>query len=207
MSLLCHLKDNMLSHLTGNVTIISEQLLVLDMGSLGVSIQVPNTINFHKGEKVTLHTYLHWNQEQGPSLFGFSSPAERTIFSLIIECSGIGPKIGLAVLAKLGIDQCIWAIKNEDVKLFSTVPGIGTKKAEQMLVFLKHKTTKLDDLNHLSISSITPYLADLTQALQALHYSKLEINQAINLLKTTADETTIVSFSDALKKTLSYLTK
>ena len=62
-----------------------------------------------------LHTYLHWNQEQGPSIFGFASDIEREVFLLIISCSGIGPKIGLAVLAQIGSQSFIRAVQQEDI--------------------------------------------------------------------------------------------
>ena len=90
-----------------------------------------------------MQTYMHWNQDNGPTLYGFNSILEKTVFLLIISCSGIGPKIGLAVLHHLEPATFVQAIIEENIKVLSSISGIGAKKAEQICVALKHKVAKL----------------------------------------------------------------
>ena len=67
----------MIHSISGTVKEVKEQALVVDIGSLGLFLSVPTGIKFHQGQKVCLATYMHWNQEQGPSLFGFEHELER----------------------------------------------------------------------------------------------------------------------------------
>src|SRR5579862_3751313 len=97
----------MIHMITGVVKAQYDQAIMVDIGALGFLVQVPQNAGFQVGSTVCLHTYLHWNQEQGPSMFGFPSDVERETFLLIISCTGIGPKIGLAVLAQLGYQAFI----------------------------------------------------------------------------------------------------
>ena len=76
----------MISTITGLIKASYDQSLLIDIGSFGFLIQVPQGSGFQIGNSITLHTYLHWNQEQGPSLFGFASDIEREVFLLIISC-------------------------------------------------------------------------------------------------------------------------
>ncbi len=133
----------MLTYITGTVKDIKEKSLVLEVGNFGLSLQVPQAQKIAKDTQATLHTYLHWNQENGPSLFGFQTLLERQVFLLIIECPKIGPSIALSVLSQLTAGQFLECITSQDDKQLSKVNGIGAKKAEQLIVQLKHKVQKL----------------------------------------------------------------
>src|SRR5580765_5911453 len=123
---------HMIDHVTGIITAVGDKVLTIDMGSLGLCVAVANSAIFEVGKIQKLHLYLHWNQEQGPTLYGFSHDHERAVFLLVTSCSGIGPKIGLSVLASIGPAQCVQAIQQENPKMLAQVPGIGLKKAEQI---------------------------------------------------------------------------
>ncbi len=92
----------MVDYFVGVVKEAQDQTIILDVGMIGISLQVPNVQGFEIGVSSKVYSYLHWNAENGPSLFGFAKPLDRSIFQVIISCSGIGPKIGLAILADLG---------------------------------------------------------------------------------------------------------
>ena len=87
----------MIDYLTGSVKEVKEQSITIDIGKVGIAVQVSSGSLFHIGKKVTMHIHIHWNQEQGPTVFGFSSVLDKQVFLLIISCTGIGPKIALSI--------------------------------------------------------------------------------------------------------------
>ena len=198
----------MVDYFVGMVKEAQDQEIVLDVGMIGVSLQVPNAQFFIKGSSVTVHSYLHWNAENGPSLFGFAAPLDRSIFKIIISCSGIGPKIGLAILADLGAQGFLHAISVGDDQMLSKVNGIGKKKAEQIIVQLKHKVASLLESGTIDVSDIkeSSHFHDVGLALQSLNYSRPEITRVMDYLKknTKVDK---VTFDVLLRQALSYLSK
>src|SRR5947208_8387380 len=127
----------MVHTIKGMVTGVAVQQIVLDCGALALTLQVPDEKVFALNSQLIVYSHLHWNQEQGPTLFGFSHEIDRTVFLLIISCSGLGPKIALAILAHMGVQPFLTAITSGDEQALSRVSGIGAKKAEQMIVQLK----------------------------------------------------------------------
>ena len=196
----------MIAYLSGTVVALQENNLSVFVNGFGWSISVLENSSFVIGQTVTLYTHVQWQQDQAPSLFGFATEVEKSIFCLLIECSGIGPKMALAALSKLGVAQIVYAVQSEDARILSSVSGIGAKKAEQMLLFLKHKIEKISTIVSLDQSSIGLPLHDVTQALQALNYSKTEISYAMNKLKNESYEH-VPTFDQLLRKALSHLTK
>ena len=196
----------MFATLSGTVKTSGDQIIVVEQSGIGFEIFVANTTLWSKDQQIFLHTYLHWNQENGPTLYGFQTLAEKTIFLLIINCSGIGPKIGLAVLNHLEPATFLQAIIEENIKVLSSISGIGTKKAEQICVTLKHKVAKLlqEQPNLTATSTSLSAWKDLTDTLTSLGYSPAEIKSAMNFLKENNIDTT-APFSTVLRKTLAFL--
>ena len=198
----------MVDYFVGTVKESQDQQIVLDLGMIGIALHVPNAQYFVKGAAVTVYSYLHWNTENGPSLFGFAIPLDRTIFQVIISCSGIGPKIALAILADLGAQSFLHAISVGDDQMLSKVNGIGKKKAEQIIVQLKHKVASLLESGTVEVSDIqeSSHFYDVGLALQSLNYSRPEIGRAMDYLKknTKIDK---VTFDVLLRQALSYLSK
>jgi Holliday junction DNA helicase RuvA len=198
----------MIDHIIGNITIIKEQEVTIDaFGTMGFAIQVPLAQQFELNKQVKLHIHFHWSAENGPSLFGFANELDRSVFRIIIGCSGIGPKIGLAIVADLGAQSFLHAITTEDVGMLSKVSGIGKKKAEQIIVHLKHKVAGLVSTGTVTAGSVElTHLYDISQALESLNYSRVEIGRVMDYLKknTKLDES---SFDYLLRQALSYLSK
>jgi len=195
----------MIYSIAGIIKEIKDQLIVVEMHGIGLSIFVPSALSFQQGQQVSLVTYLHWHQEQGPSLFGFASETEKNIFELLINCSGVGPKLALAIIGNLGIQGLLEIVQSENTKVFSKVPGIGAKKAEQIIVQLKHKTNSLmKDMPTTSPSANA--LHEVRQALESLNYSRGEITTAIHFLNKN-NENTQLPFDKLLRQALSYLSK
>jgi len=197
----------MIDYLTGSVKEIKKQSITIDIGSIGIAVQVSSGSFFHLGKKVTIHIHIHWNQEQGPTLFGFLSELDKQVFLLIISCTGIGPKIGLAILHELNAKEFLKAVQTGSDNILSSVSGIGIKKAEQIIVHLKHKVAKLiasgvklDDAQYLT------QWYEVSQALESLSYSRTEVSRTMNYLKKSYGQSTI-SFDQLLRQALSFLAK
>ena len=90
------------------------------------------------GGDVTVHTYLYVREDE-LSLFGFESPAEKRAFELLITVNGVGPKVALAALSTLSPDDLAAAVSSDDAATISSVPGIGAKTAQRIILDLKDK--------------------------------------------------------------------
>ena len=198
----------MIDYFVGTVKEAQEQEIILDLGMIGLTLHVPSSHHFLKGSIVTLYSYLHWNAENGPSLFGFAQILDRSIFRLIISCSGIGPKIALAILADLGAQGFLHAISSGDDQMLSRVNGIGKKKAEQIIVQLKHKVAALLEAGTVDMGELqeSSHFHDVNLALQSLNYSRSEISRAMDYLKKNA-KAAKGTFDVLLRQALSYLSK
>lgn len=199
----------MFAHLSGTIKSLSTQLLVVDVNSIGFSVQVARETSFTLEQKVHLHTHMHWNQEQGPSLFGFATEAERTVFLLLISCSGVGPKLALAVLADLGVAPFLEAVQAGNESALSSVSGIGEKKAEQIIVHLKHKVAKLMSSGVVATfegAKVDERWHEISQVLQTLNYSRPEISAAMNYVRETCAGKQ-EPFDQMMRHALSFLSK
>lgn len=198
----------MISKISGVITSVDQNQVEVCLQIIGLSFTlfVPNSASFLVGSEVVFFSYLHWNQEQGPALFGFESAAQRSVFITLIGCSGIGPKMGLAILEQLGLEGFISAIQQQDVKQLSTVSGIGTKKAEQIIVQLKHKIDKLVEQKEFVGLGGFEHIAQVRSVLLSLSYSNLEVVQALDYVKKAPVEKT-ANFDMVLRQALSFLSK
>ncbi len=202
----------MFAFIKGRVTLVSGPVVTVEdkTGCVGYAVQVPQPHLFSQGSDVLVYTYMHWNQENGPSLFGFLSELEKTVFLLIISCSGVGPKIALALLSELTPVQFLQAVQEGNTKALSAVTGIGAKKAEQIILSLKDKVIKLiQNQPALGAEGENAALAEwnkISQVLQSLNYTKGEIEAALRYVSSECAGKHI-SFEELLRKSLSFLSK
>lgn len=199
----------MFSYLQGKIKNISDNIITLDVQGVGFAFQVPSPEFFQGKQEVSIPVHMHWNSDNGPSLYGFASELEKTVFLLITSCSGLGPKIGLAVLHQLSPGVFLQAIQEGDDKALSAVSGIGAKKAEQIIVQLRHKVTKLVEsgvvLEEGAQSSLEQW-SNLTQVLQSLNYSRQEIEATLAYLRKECGGTA-APFDALMRQALSFLAK
>lgn len=196
----------MIATICGTVTAIDEQKITIIQAGIGFELFVASPLSFTLDQQVTIKTYLHWNQENGPTLYGFANNVEKTVFLLIISCSGIGPKIGLTILHHLDASTFLQAIVEENIKSLSSINGIGEKKAEQMCVALKHKVAKLlkDQPTLTQSSGSLSAWKDLSDVLTSLGYSPAEIKSATSYLREQNIQTN-APFSSLLRTILAFL--
>jgi len=196
----------MIEQLTGAIESLIPPMMVIRLGPISINLAVPRAYGVTIGSTITLYTTLVWNQETGPQLFGFLAPIDRTVFNLATECSGIGPKRALALIEQLGPEAIVTALYEGNIKLLSSVSGIGTKKAEYMIVHLKQKAQKLITQGLINSSSAISCLHDIDGALQSLNYSRAEIQRALDHIKQGASADILPTFDILLRRALAYLT-
>ncbi|MES2304466.1 MAG: Holliday junction branch migration protein RuvA [Gemmatimonadota bacterium] len=156
-------------------------IVIATPGGIGYQVEVPLGV-FERlpavGQRLQLHTELVV-REDAWALFGFDTPLERTVFRRLLGASGVGARIALAMLSALGPDRTVRAIREKDLAVLSSVPGIGKKKAERLVLELGDR---LDDLP-VTISAgaavaATPS-ADAVRALGALGYPAAAAEAAV----------------------------
>ncbi|ULQ46479.1 Holliday junction branch migration protein RuvA [Flagellatimonas centrodinii] len=131
----------MIGRLTGTLLHKAPPQLLLDVGGVGYEVEAPMS-TFYKlpaaGDTITLHTHLTV-REDAHLLFGFGSLAERSLFRDLIKVSAIGPKLALAILSGIAVDEFWQAVRAADTTRFSKLPGIGKKTAERLVVEMRDK--------------------------------------------------------------------
>ncbi|MDO5676581.1 MAG: Holliday junction branch migration protein RuvA [Propionibacteriaceae bacterium] len=134
----------MIAQLTGTVLSAGATECVLDVGGVGYLVNITPTTAaaLRPGEVTTLHTSLVV-REDSMTLFGFSEPGEREAFVLSQIASGVGPKLAMAIVSVLTPAELRRAVQTEDVRRLTTVPGIGTKGAQKIIIELRDKVVAL----------------------------------------------------------------
>ena len=126
----------MIGRLSGKLLHKEPPTLLVDVNGVGYELEAPMTTFYDlpaTGETVTLHTHLVV-REDAHLLYGFSSEAQRRLFRSLLKVSGVGPRVGLAILSGLTTQEFIQCIVGEDVARITRVPGIGRKTAERLIV-------------------------------------------------------------------------
>ncbi len=130
----------MIARLTGKPAAWDAEGLVLDVGGVGYRLHAtPSAIRKAQGaSQVTIETHLHV-REDALQLYGFAEPGERELFEELLAVSGVGPKVALAIVSGYTPSELRRAIVREDSALFQTLPGIGKKTAQRVVLELKEK--------------------------------------------------------------------
>jgi Holliday junction DNA helicase RuvA len=129
----------MISRLKGTIVSRTPTELVVDVGGVGYQVSVPLSTSEAFGKargEVTVLTYLHV-REDALLLYGFATESEREMFRLLISVSGIGPKLAQGILSGIRVDELREAIASGNHPLLGSVPGVGKKTAERLVVELR----------------------------------------------------------------------
>lgn len=197
----------MISFIRGTIKELDENVMVVDVGGVGFGLQVPTGCAASVGAQITIHTYFYWHQENGPQLFGFDSKEQRQLFLTIISCSGLGPKIGLAVVGSMTPALFARSVTVGDVKALSSIDGIGPKKAETMIMQLRDKIAKLVAAGMFKEESgASQHFQKLSAVLDSLKYERREIARALEHI-SRMDNLDQYAFDDLVRSALVYLSK
>jgi Holliday junction DNA helicase RuvA len=168
----------MISLITGTVKSASVSSIVVEVGGVGVLLQVPIRVaaKIQNGEKVSFHTYLVV-REDALTLYGFSEVLDRDFFELLLSVTGIGPKVAQSILANSDSSTIANAVVSSDLKALESVPGLGKKGAQRLVLELKDKAAAfVGGKVGLNLSTSN----QVENALQGLGYSSKEAASMLN---------------------------
>lgn len=193
----------MYEYLTGLVTSVTPQYVVLEVGGVGYQLFVANPYRFQEDSAKQVRIYVYQAvRDDAITLFGFVDRAEKQLFLQLINVSGIGPKSALAILANPDHQGLIDAIANDNVGYLTKFPGIGKKTASQIVLDLKDKVAGMTSTTLLTpdtpVETDNPALQDALAALTALGYKEREIKRIKKQLLKTDAATTQEYLSQAL---------
>ena len=135
----------MLSFIKGTIAEIGADYVVLENHGIGYLIYTPASVLDglpSRGESVQMHTYMYVREDQ-LALYGFLTRDDLQIFKLLIGVSGVGPKVGLAILSQLTPEDVALAAAAGDAKRFTKASGVGQKLAQRIVLELKDKVKDL----------------------------------------------------------------
>ena len=191
----------MIGRIQGVLTEKSPPTVVVVAHGVGYEIDVPMSTFYHlprTGEEVTLLTHLVV-REDAHLLFGFLTAAERGAFRQLRKVSGVGPKVALAVLSGLSVDDLALAVAGQDAARLTKVPGIGKKTADRLVLELRDKLAPAHGAAR--SAEAPPARSEVVNALLALGYNDREAQAAVKQLPAE------LALADAIRQALKHLAK
>lgn len=165
----------MIGRLTGKPD-ASGPLLMMDVHGVGYELQVGlNTLSGVSGKDVATVEVATIVRQDSLQLFGFRTTEEKQLFTLLLGVSGVGPRTALAIVDR-GVGAVVGAVQQADVHFFTSIPRLGKKNAQKIIIELKSKLGTGTDLN---LGGDTLLQSEAGQALQALGYDEQSIVQAL----------------------------
>ena len=186
----------MYGYITGKITEIGNNYVIIDNNGIGYIIYVPNPYSYGLNKDYTIYTYTHIREEE-QSLYGFKDKEEKELFLKLISVKGLGPKMALPILATGSIEGIVDAIERENILYLKKFPKIGDKVAKQIILDLKGKITNTST----SLSNIEDTTDELTEVLLGLGYKQVDIKKIIP--KVNKD----LSLESQIKESLKLLLK
>lgn len=196
----------MIAHVRGRLAAKSADRVVVETaGGIGYEVVVPLGVMEQlpaTGTEITLATELVV-REDGWSLYGFLDESARRFFQRLISVSGVGPKIGIALLSSLGVERGARALREKNIALLSSVSGIGRKTAERLALELGEKVEDLTEAP--SPSAAPPAGAEAAlKALERLGYGTAEADRAVR--QALAGNGTEIETETLVRRALQILT-
>ncbi len=194
----------MIGYLKGKILSLSQDTALIETGGVGYEVLCSASVmsDLMGKDEGEVYTYLQV-REDGISLFGFSSPAEKNMFMKLVSVSGVGPKMGIAVLSGMDINSLAVAIASSDVKKLSTVKGLGKKTAERIILELREKVTASEapapSKGGAPVLPADDGEEDAVVALMSLGFTRAESSRAIERAKSAGASTIEEIIREALK--------
>ncbi len=196
----------MIAHLSGTLLEKHVQRLVVNVGGVGYDVQVPLSTFYGIGElgsSVSLRVHTHV-REDAIQLFGFGTALELALFQRLIAVNGIGPKVALSVLSGIEPNDLARAIRGSDVARLTSIPGVGRKTAERIVVELKDRLPKLDTVEAGDALEGGDLRTDVLSALSNLGYHRAAADKAVDAVMRKGEAKT---FDAALREVLKALSR
>ena len=196
----------MIGSLRGTLTVKQPPQIVLECAGVGYEIETPMSTFLDLpeiGAKVFLYTHLVV-REDSQTLFGFSSDDERLLFRMLLKISGVGAKMGLAILSGMSVVDFHRCVSYEDTAMLVKIPGVGKKTAERLIIEMRDKIDKVTGGNGAGrpASVAVGPQSEAADALVALGYKQAEVARLLAKLNTD-DKSTEDIIRLALKQAVS----
>ena len=161
----------MFNYIKGIIDGYGPNFISLENNGIGYLVYVPNPYSYHEGEEYKVYIYNHVREEEN-TLYGFKTESERDLFLRLINVKGVGPRLALPILAS-PVDAVYDAIERENVLYLTKFPKVGDKVARQIILDLKGKLVRNDDL------FTNDGLDELCAILESLGYKKGDIKKIL----------------------------
>jgi holliday junction DNA helicase RuvA len=167
----------MIGLLTGTIVYKTNTSIILDVSGVGYKVLLPESIltTLTLSDRKTFFIYTHV-REEALDLYGFSSQEDLKLFEYLIGVSGVGPKSALGIFSVGNRSDIVKAIATGDVDFFTTVPRLGKKNAQKIIIELKSKIGSKEDLD---LSEGAGENSDVIQALQGFGFTQREAQSAL----------------------------
>lgn len=175
----------MIATLSGEITQIEENAVIVEVGGIGLRLFVPAPLRGRMvvGEATLLYTHLVV-REDAWNLYGFESKADRDLFIMLLGVDGVGPRTALAVISGVPVDVIHRAVFSEEPDLLGRVPGVGKKTAQKIVLYLHDRLKPADTLT--AVAAMSDADSEVLAALTALGYSVVEAQSAIQSIPKDA---------------------
>jgi holliday junction DNA helicase RuvA len=202
----------MIGYLSGKLLEKQANTAILDVGGVGYEVSIPLSTFYELGEigsdvQLRIYTYV---REDAIQLFGFKTLRERELYLKLISVQGIGAKSGITMLSGMSADEIITAIRSNDLARLTSIPGVGRKTAERLVIELRDKVAGVAaDGSVLDVTTKPATQADsvFEDALSALINLGYQRNAAEKALNHAAAEGTEISVQKLLRRGLQILAK
>lgn len=176
----------MISFLKGKIKEKKDEFIILEVNNVGYQIFLPSSTlkKLKENDQVELYTYLYLG-ENIVELYGFLSLEEEEFFQSLIDVSGVGPKAAIKILGLASLGKIKQAIVSEDVAFLNSMPGIGKKKAERVILDLKSKI----EIKEIPKEKLSLVQRESLEALTKLGYSNQEARKALSEVPEDIKET------------------
>lgn len=195
----------MYAYIKGKLDYASGSTAVVEAGGVGYRINTSLTTLSklpEPGNEVKLYTYLNV-REDAMELYGFYTPEELSMYEMVISVSGVGPKVGLAILSTVDPAKFALAVMTSDVKAITKAPGVGPKLAQRIILELKDKLKK-EKADFAGEQEPAPMegsvTADAVEALTVLGYTPAEASQAVAGLSGTLEEMISAALKNLMRR-------
>lgn len=170
----------MIASVSGEIIDIALDHAVVECAGVGYRVLAtpPTLSSLRRGEQVRLMTAMIV-REDSMTLYGFTDPDARELFGVLQTVTGVGPRLAMATLAVLEPDRLRAALADSDVKALTTVPGIGKRVAERLVVELRDKVGAPSTGGAVSVGAVAGVGAQVTQALVGLGFTESAAEQAV----------------------------
>lgn len=174
----------MIALLTGKIAYKTPDHIILDVNGVGYRVMIPFSTYYELPEEGLVSLHIHTNvREDAIQLYGFRTSLEKSFFQLLISVTGVGPKLARDILSNIQPAALAQALSQSDIHKLSTIPGIGKKTAERLVLELKDKAGKLDisSLPKTELRGIPDgdVMDDVASALINLGYKEPQVRKAL----------------------------